>query len=232
LRKRIGRFVKIIESTYRMVFPRTEGDGLELLWRIEDMARISHRSEELKRPDTYKRFITSVVLEHGDWSVVEHASATVIFRVPRGVTHELVRHRLFSYTQESTRFVNGRKSYPNGLEFIKPVAMDATCVDDAHEAFARSCAVAEEEYLTMLDKSIRPQEARAVLPNALAATIAVTGNLRSWRHLFIMRTTKETHPDFRAVTIPVLAVFQKLIPMLYDDIQPMAKQSDNLRLPR
>jgi thymidylate synthase (FAD) len=84
----------------------------------------------------------------------------------------------------------------------------------------------------MLDAKIRPQEARSVLPNALAATIAVTGNLRNWRHLLLMRTSKETHPDFKEVTIPLLVEFRTRVPLLFDDIVADTKQSINMRLPR
>lgn len=221
--------MKIIEPSFEILRPK-ENDGVYCLQIIESAARISHRSEDKQTPESWKRFIQAVVLEHGDWSVVEHVSASVLFRVDRGITHELVRHRLFSFTQESTRFVNGRKSYPNGLEFILPIEMrgDHTSVANTENTF-RHC---EMDYLYLLDRGIRPQEARSVLPNATAATILVTGNLRNWRHFFLMRTSKETHPDFRRVTIPLLEEFKKRIPLLFDDIQPLARQIDNMRLPR
>lgn len=201
-------------------------DGIKALRKIESMARISHRSEGLQTEDSWKRFIQSVVIEHGDWSVVEHVSETVWFRIDRGVTHELVRHRLFSFTQESTRFVNGRKSYPEGLEFIMPVGLQDTW---SQSYWRQACTQAEKNYFDLLDAKVRPQEARSVLPNSLAATIAVTGNLRNWRHFFLMRTSKETHPDFRRVTIPLLAEFQKTFPILFDDINPEARQIENLQ---
>jgi thymidylate synthase (FAD) len=105
---------------------------------------------------------------------------------------------------------------------------DHTSVAQAENCF-RHC---EMDYLRLLDNGIRPQEARSVLPNALASTIAVTGNLRNWRHLLLMRTSKETHPDFRRVTVPLLEEFKKFIPILFDDIEPNARQIDNLRKPR
>lgn len=222
--------MKIIQPTFDILNPKDIGQGIEQLQLIEKLGRISHRSEDKQTYNSYERFIKAVVLDHGDWSIVEHASATVVFRVDRGVTHELVRHRLFSFTQESTRFVNGRKSYPNGLEFIQPVEIQQKSLTESclHMSFVR----AENDYLGMLDDKIRPQEARSVLPNALAATIAVTGNLRNWRHFLLMRTSKETHPDFRAVTIPLLAKFQSLIPFLYHDIEPNARQIENLKKAR
>jgi thymidylate synthase (FAD) len=220
--------MKIIEPSFMIVSPWPSNKGIDALRKIESMARISHASEGMQTEDSWKRFIPAVVMDHGDWSVVEHASATVKFRVDRGITHELVRHRLFSFTQESTRFVNGRKSYPDGLEFIQPVDLSK----NAEWRFRRVCSQAEEDYLHMLDEKVRPQEARSILPNALASTIAVTGNLRNWRHFLLMRTSKETHPDFRRVTVPLLEDFKKLIPILYDDIEPNARQIDNLRKPR
>jgi thymidylate synthase (FAD) len=147
-------------------------------------------------------------------------------RVDRGVTHELVRHRLFSFTQESTRFVNYKKK-GGDLEFIKPALLPDAVEGQWIEAMQR----AEIKYLELLDAGIRPQEARSVLPNALAATISVTGNLRNWRHFLLMRTSRETHPDFKVITLPMLFEFQKKIPLLFDDIVD-GRQIDNLRKAR
>lgn len=211
--------MKIIEPSFEIVNPKNRDAGIDALRFIERMARISHRSEDLQTVDSWDRFIRAVVIAHGDWSVVEHAHATVIFRVDRGVTHELVRHRLFSFSQESTRFVNYEKT-GGELEFIEPVNIGVGTY-----FFNDALMTAESSYFSMLDEGLRPQEARSILPNALAATIAVTGNLRSWRWFFLARTTKETHPDFKRVTIPLLKEFQQRIPILYEDIEPELKQS-------
>lgn len=205
--------------------------GIKLLKWIERNARISHKSEDFQTEDSWRRFIEAVVIQHGDWSVTEHAPVTTLFRVDRGVTHELVRHRLFSFTQESTRFVNGKKSYPDGLEFIFPT--NSVEHSDAFRwSWMQAMNSAENEYFQMLEDGAKPQEARSVLPNALAATIAMTGNLRSWRHFLLMRTTRESHPDMRAITIPLLIDFKKCVPILFDDIAPGARQIENLGKPR
>jgi len=221
--------MRIIQPSFKLSTPfnatLTLQDGIEMLRFIEKQARISHRSEEAQTEDSWQRFIKAVVLEHGDWSVTEHASITVTIRTDRGVTHELVRHRLFSFTQESTRFVR----YKNELEFIEPQYQKPSPIRYSWES---SMAEAEQTYLDMLKWGAKPQEARAVLPNSLAATIAVTGNLRNWRHFFLMRTSKETHVDFRKITIPMLAAFKQIIPLLYEDIEPEARQIDNLRKAR
>ena len=218
--------MKIIEPQFKIISPANDAAAINALQFIELAARISHRSEDAQTPDSWRRFLNAVVIGHGDYSVIEHASASVLFRVDRGITHELVRHRLFSYTQESTRFVNGRKSYPDGLQFIEPIDLPAGF---PAVRFHSSCSAAEEAYLSLLDAKVRPQEARAVLPNALASTIAMTGNFRSWRHFFLMRTTRESHPDMRRVAVPLLAAFKERIPLLYDDVEPDARQIDNLK---
>lgn len=215
-----GDSVKIIEPSFEIINPRNREEGIVCLQKIERLARISHRSEEMQTPNSWLKFINAVVVGHGDWSVVEHSYATVVFRTDRGISHELVRHRLFSFTQESTRFVNGRKSYPDGLEFIRPINLPFEKM-----IFEASCIDAEERYLRMLDNGVRPQEARSILPNSFATTIGMTGNLRSWRWLFLARTTVETHPDMRRLMIPLLEEFKKRIPILYDDIEPNLKQS-------
>jgi thymidylate synthase (FAD) len=220
--------MKIIEPSAEIVTPVDREEGVAMLQYIEKMARISHKSEERMSLGSWEPFVKAVVLGHGDWSVVEHVSATVIFRVDRGVTHELVRHRLFSFTQESTRFVNGRKSYPEGLEFIKPSFVGSDPVV-ASAMWNADVYRAEQAYFDQLDAGQPPQIARSLLPNAIASTIAVTGNLRSWRHLFLIRTSRETHPDFRRVMIPLLAEFKDRIPLLYDDIKPEERQIENLR---
>ena len=216
--------MRIIEPSFKLLVNDVPLDlmGETLLRWVEYNARISHRSEEKQTENSWQRFIQSVVVDKGDWSVAEHASVTAILRVDRGITHELVRHRHFSYTQESTRFVNYAKKGED-LEFICPVEIEAgSKADWAFHAAVRS---AEDEYLELLGLGIRPQAARSVLPNALAASISMTGNLRSWRQFFMARTTKETHPDFRRISIPMLAEFQRCIPILYADLVPEEKQS-------
>lgn len=219
----------------------TRLSGLMALKYIEWCGRISHRSEESQTQDSWERFIQAVVMGHGDWSIVEHANATVDATVDRGVTHEWVRHRLFSFTQESTRFVNYEKKMPPA--FVQPPlegisdqpeheAYPGGPLDCAQDAWEHAVAQCEKSYQTMIRCGAKPQIARSVFPNALASRIITTGNLRQWRHFFLMRTSAEAHPQMRQVTIPLLAEFKAKIPLLYDDIEPLARQVDNLRKPR
>lgn len=216
--------MNIIPPSYTIVSPASYSEGVDKLRFIERMARISHRSEDKQTDWSWDRFLRAVVVGHGDWSVVEHASATVIFQVNRGTTHELVRHRLFSFTQESTRFVNYTK--PEHVAFY--IVSCGVRPEDRAE-WENDFGVADAIYRKWLARGYAPQIARDHLPNGLAAQIAVTGNLRSWRWFFLVRTTIEAHPDFKAVAIPLLDHFKQLIPILYEDIEPLLKQSESMR---
>lgn len=201
-----------------------------MLRRIEEYSRISHRSEDLQTSDSWERFITAVIIKKGDWSVAEHCTATVVARVDRGISHEWVRHRIGSYTQESTRFVNYGKLHKGQMEFMEPTWMQESM--NPRHAWVAQMSEVERVYLDMLRDGVAPQIARSILPNALATTIAVTYNLRNWRQFFMMRTTKETHPDFRRIAIPMLHEFKQRIPLLFDDLEPEQRQSISLSKPR
>lgn len=202
--------------------------GIKMLRNIEYFARISHGSEDGITADSYDRFLRSVVISHGDLSVIEHEKVSCEFVVDRGITHEIVRHRLFSYTQESTRFINYKKK-GGEAKVIKPLEITGY---DQEQIWTNAMEVAERSYMRLLDEGIAPQIARSVFPTCLASKIAMTGNLRSWRHFFIMRTSKETHPTAKLVTIPLLRKFQKNIPILLEDIIPEQRQIEAMKLPR
>lgn len=222
--------MKIIEPSFEILTPfgkLDESIGRKMLQFIERMGRISHKSEIRQTEDSWEKFITSVVLQHGDWSITEHQSVTVIFEVNRGITHEAVRHRLFGFTQESTRFVNYSKNATNA-RYIPSIEVTPADLDE----WIQDLAIADATYLKWLKRGYAPQVARDHLPNALAASISVTGNLRNWRHFFLMRTSKETHPDFRRVTYPLLDVFKVNVPLLFEDIEVGQRQIENLRKPR
>jgi len=210
-------YAKVLDFTHPI-------QGIDLLRKVEWIGRISHRSEEAQTPTSWERFIKSVVLGHGDWSITEHAVVSVDALVDRGITHEWVRHRIGAYTQESTRFVNyAKKMEPS---FIYPRGMAGEGVWEA------TINHAEQAYQSLIAWGVAPQLARSVFPNALASRLIVTYNLRNWRHFFLMRTSIETHPQMREVTIPLLKEFQEKIPLLYDDIVPESRQIDNMRLSR
>lgn len=221
--------MNIVQPYARLMDVESSEQGIALLKKIEWCGRISHRSEETQTADSWDRFLRAVVLGHGDWSIVEHASVTVDMLVDRGITHEVVRHRLFAFTQESTRFVNYEKKMPPS--FVRPDIASGH-VDDHTTDFKvwiKAVDACESAYKELLASGYTPQIARSVFPNALASRIIITGNLRNWRHFLMMRTTKEAHPQMRQVTIPLLEEFKAKIPIIFEDIEPLARQADNAR---
>ena len=206
-------------------------DGLRMVRKIEYMARISHASEEAMTDTSWDRFLRSVVLSKGDWSVVEHATLTVVFFVDRGITHEIVRHRLASYTQSSTRFINYvKKMLP---EFIYPESNEGIGnISIMDEDWMHAIETCEATYKKLVGKGWKPQIARSVFPNALGSKIAMTCNLRNWRHFLLMRSTREAHPQMRQVIDPLLEELKEKIPIFFEDIIVGATQADNLKMMR
>lgn len=185
----------------------------DVLRRIEEAGRTCYKSEDRITTGSGSAFVEKI-LASGHESVIEHASMTVRFICDRGVTHELVRHRLAAFSQESTRYCNYSKGKFGGeLTFIRPPFWR----ENSHEfkSWAAAMAVAENVYLDLIDKGCKPQEARSVLPNSLKTEIVVTANVREWRHIFRLRCSKRAHPQMRQIMVPLLSLCSGLIPELF-----------------
>ena len=193
----------------------TELDGVKILKRIEEAGRICYQSTHKITDDSYIAFVKKL-LERGHLSVVEHEWASVRFIVDRGVTHEIVRHRLASYSQESTRFCNYSKE-----KFGEEIAViDLTPFMDELQAVIWDEAMksAEKFYFRMIEAKAKPEIARSVLPNSLKTEIVMTCNLREWMHFFTMRAARPAHPQMRQVACPLLLEFRRRIPVLFDHV--------------
>lgn len=194
---------------------------------IEECGRKCYKSEDRITSDSAAKFIEHLKGLHHE-SVLEHGAITVLFICDRGVSHELVRHRIASFSQESTRYCNYSKDkYSNEITVIEPSFFKPDDLDDIPTAnkkltclnsWRTSCTVAEKIYLELLTMGAKPQEARSVLPNSLKTEVAVTANPREWRHIFKMRTSNAAHPQIREIMIPLLKEFQDRWPSLYNDI--------------
>lgn len=212
--------MKIINAGYEFITPI---DGSIILKRIEQAGRVCYKSEENITEDSAIKFAQNI-LKRGHEAVLEHCSFTVKFIVDRGVSHEIVRHRVASYCQESTRYCNYSKDkFGNEITVIKPCFWrEDEDENKEHIKFAvwkRSMAEAESAYFELLRMGATPQEARAVLPNSLKTEVVMTANIREWRHFFKLRTSSAAHPQMREVTIPLLRELQEKIPVLFDDIE-------------
>lgn len=199
--------MKIVEQSYLiMVIPEN------ILETLEKIGRTCYQSEGNIEPGSAEKFC-KMILKKNHQSVLEHVSITIKFITNRGVTHELVRHRLAAFSQESTRYVK----YDGKMEFIQPVWSNEWS-DVEYDAWHLAMALAETEYQSLLTNGSRPEQAREVLPNSLKTEIVVTANLREWRHIFDMRCSKAAHPQMRALMIPLLKELQSLVPVIFDDI--------------
>lgn len=198
------------------------GGSLEL---IEAAGRTCYKSEKEINAQTAALFVKRLMSHSPPHeSVIEHASATVRFITNRGVTHELVRHRLAAYSQESTRYVNYGG---NEIEFIKPVWADiqqgtyyrttTLLEDEANMRFILACLRAENDYKVLLAHGWKPEQAREVLPNALKTEIVMTANMREWRHVFKLRCSERAHPQIRELMRGLATGFRKIIPVLFDE---------------
>ena len=219
--------MKIVKPYAKILSLENLYDGIVLLRSCETAARVSHRSEERMTLDSWDKFLRFVVMTKGDFSVIEHRSVTVEAVVDRGITHEIVRHRIGSYTQESTRFCNYNKS--GEIKIICPFTSDGNTLIPGYHAWGDAMRSAENFYLSMIDQGCSPQIARSVLPNSLASKIWITFNLRQWRLFFLMRTSIETHPQMLDVMVPLLDEFKQKVPIFYEDIISGARQADNMR---
>jgi thymidylate synthase (FAD) len=210
-------------------------DGM--LMNIESYGRTCYKSESRITGESYKAFI-SMLISKGHESVLEHEKITVRFICDRGVSHEIVRHRLASFSQESTRYCN----YKGGVEFILPPwvslspgeypvtwdklfgnseILDTLLTHGSPESvWAWNMAIAERDYCKLLDGGWSPQQARSVLPNSLKTEIVVTANLREWRTILKQRTASGAHPQMRELMVPLLASLKRNLPVIFDDINP------------
>lgn len=187
-------------------------DGEQILKNLERYGRTCYKSEDKITSDSARKFVATI-LKSGHESVIEHEKVTVRVICDRGVAHEIVRHRIASYSQESTRYC---KYKSRGIQVIEPFFFVGD--DKKYQIWVNAMCACEEAYNALIEAGATPQEARSVLPNSLKTEIVITYNLREWRHFFKLRCSKRAHPQMREITIPLLWEFLRRIPIIFDDI--------------
>ncbi len=205
--------MKVIKPYFEIL---SEVDGNKILKNIEICGRTCYKSENLITDVSAANFVKNI-LSRGHESVIEHEKITVKIVCDRGVSHEIVRHRIASYSQESTRYCNYQKNkFGNELTVIKPVFWEEN--SPQYNIWYDTTQKIEENYMQLINMGAKPQEARSILPNSLKTEIVVTMNLREWRHFFKLRTSEAAHPQMREIAQMILEEFKKLIPIVFDDI--------------
>ena len=208
--------MKIVPASYEILYFNTED-----LACIEKAARICYKSEGRIEPGSAEKIIRKLI-ESGHEAMLEHSRLTVKFIVDHGISHELVRHRLASFAQESTRYCNYSKDkFDNEITVVRPCFLDDSSTGK-YNTWCRAMVACENAYFTMLEQGCTPQEARAVLPNSLKTEIVITANYREWRHILNLRAagvTGKPHPQMVEVMVPLLAELQQKLPAVFGDIR-------------
>ena len=206
--------VKIVEPSFEIMTP-IHGD--EVLRHIERCGRTCYQSFDKMSDDSHLRFVQHIVDRHHE-SVIEHFSVSVKFIIDRAIANELVRHRLASYSQESTRYCSYIKDkFSNEICVIRPSKLEKGT--PAYDVWWNTMLSVEKAYFDMLSAGEKPETARSVLPCCLKTEIVTTANLREWRHIFSMRCSAAAHPDIRLVMRALRDEFKRRIPILYDDLK-------------
>lgn len=205
--------MRIIKPDVEILTPL---DGTAIIKHLELCGRVCYKSEEKISEDSAQKFLTNII-NRGHEAVLEHFSFTVKFICDRGVSHEIVRHRLASYCQESTRYCNYSKdSFGTEITVIKPLFLEEGTM--GWDCWKRSCEEAETQYFNLLDWGCTAQEARSVLPNSLKTEVVMTADIREWRHFLKLRCSPAAHPQMREVASILLDKVRSHIPVLFDDI--------------
>jgi len=218
--------MKVITASHEIL---TELDRNKILNHIENCGRQCYQSTHLVKDGSASGFV-QMIMQRGHHSVIEHCSMSIKFIVDRGITHEMVRHRLASFSQESTRFCNyGGDRFGNEINVIDPCTSielspkmnKLTETDMQHYRHLLNVALEQSEliYNKMIDHGIPPEYARGVLPNATKASIVITANMREWREIFSQRAVSEfAHPQIREVMIPALLEVNEYLPEIFLDL--------------
>lgn len=205
--------MRIINANYEIL---DELNSSSILQKIERCGRVCYKSEDKITSESAEKFVRNII-KSGHESVLEHFSFSVRFIVDRGVSHELVRHRIASFSQESTRYCN-YGSQSGDCVFIRPAAIDYLENSREYYLWKEACQNSESIYLALIESGSKAQQARSVLPNSLKTEVIMTCNLREWRHFFKLRTSIAAHPQMREVTVPLLKDLQKQIAVVFEDI--------------
>lgn len=201
--------VRIVEPSVEIISPRGRGEAIRLLKVVEMAGRICYGDKSKTTDDSYIRFI-KMLIAGGHESVIEHAGATVRIVCDRGISHELVRHRIASFSQESTRYCK----YGDEIVVIEPPTVNAASRSD----WFLSIDSAEKTYRWMLEAGEAPQIARSVLPNCLKTELYMTANLREWRYILQLRGSKAAHPQMREIVEMLLPKMQLLFSPVFDKV--------------
>ena len=213
--------MKIIEPSVKLM---RDFDGEEIMKFIEQCGRTCYQSEARITENSAETFIRNII-RNGHESVLEHFSCTFEIICDRGVMAELTRHRICSFSVESTRFCDYQSNAKFGSEltFIKPCFWEEDSLP--YKSWQSAAKYAEEIYLGYREIGNPPEQARSILPNSLKTQVIMTANLREWRTVLKLRTSKRAHPQMRQIALMILDVLKEKLPVVFEDINHDGKRT-------
>lgn len=207
--------MKVIRPGFEII---SDLNAETILKNIEQCGRVCYKSENLIDQGTAEKFIRGIIVR-GHESVLEHEKITVKLICDRGVSHEIVRHRVASYSQESTRYCNySKEKFGKELTMIQPCFWEEN--DPQYQIWKETMEQIEQNYNRLIEMGAKPEEARTILPNSLKTEIVVTMNMRELRHFLRLRTSKASHPQMREIAGMLLDYLKQELPVLFEDINP------------
>ena len=207
--------MKIVKPTVEMLWITPDPER-----QVESAGRTCYKSEN-KITDDSARDFSRRMRASGHHAMIEHGVASFRIVTDRGITHEIVRHRLASYAQESTRYCNySQDKFEKQCSFIEPPGLDGM----QQAAWHHACEAFEQAYFNMLDLGCSPQIARSVLPNCLKTEIVMMANLREWRHFIKLRGSKAAHPQIRPIAYAIWKELMQHAPSLFEDLEPLPEE--------
>lgn len=192
-------------------------DGKKIMRNIERACRTCYRSEGKITEESYKTLLKNCITR-GHESVLEHEKVTVRMYCDLGVYKDLTRHRIASFSIESTRYCNyGKDKFDNELKIIKPCNIEEGT--KLYENWKNACEEIEKNYMEMSREGALPDQLRMILPHSIGAEVTMTANIREWKHILNLRASKHTHPSIRQLLIPLLLHFKAIMPEIFDEVE-------------
>ena len=191
-------------------------NGIQIMKNIERACRTCYRSEGKITEESYKTLLKNCITR-GHESVLEHEKVTIRLYCDLGVYKDLTRHRIASFSIESTRYCNyGKDKFDNELKIIKPCNIEEGT--DIYANWKNACEAIEKNYMEMSKKGALPDQLRMILPHSIATEVTMTANIREWKHILSLRASNHTHPSIRQLMIPLLLYFKQIMPEIFEDV--------------
>lgn len=191
-------------------------NGIQIMKNIERACRTCYRSEGKITEESYKTLLKNCITR-GHESVLEHEKVTIRLYCDLGVYKDLTRHRIASFSIESTRYCNyGKDKFDNELKVIRPCNIEEGT--DIYANWKNACETIEKNYMEMSKKGALPDQLRMILPHSIAAEVTMTANIREWKHILSLRASNHTHPSIRQLMIPLLLYFKQIMPEIFEDV--------------